>query len=132
MNVVHDHQRVSTLVGTPKEIQDKLRKSHADKVMVLTFEHMNAHVLKTLTENMSNVASSMFEALLTRQDREVVERLADALVPRKPASPRLLKEAMMLARARKAVLDSGDWLTAAEIAQLAGLSATNPSTQPKK
>ena len=132
MNVVHDHQRVSTLVGTPKEIQDKLRKSHADKVMVLTFEHMNAHVLKTLTENMSNVASSMFEALLTRQDREVVERLADALVPRKPASPRLLKEAMMLARARKAVLDSGDWLTAAEIAQLAGLSATNPSTQPNK
>ncbi|MER5532067.1 hypothetical protein ABT075_47110, partial [Streptomyces sp. NPDC002677] len=77
MNVVHDHPGVSTLVGTPKEIQDKLRKSHADKVMVLTFEHMNAHVLKTLAENMSNVASSMFEVLLTRQDREVVELLAD-------------------------------------------------------
>ena len=38
----------------------------------------------------------------------------------------------MLVRARKAVLESGDWLTAAEIAELAGLSTRNPSAQPNK
>lgn len=38
----------------------------------------------------------------------------------------------MLARARKAVLDGTDWLTAAKVAELAGLSATNPSAQPNK
>ncbi len=47
-------------------------------------------------------------------------------------APRLLKEAAMLVRARKAVLESGDWLTAADIAQLAGLSTRNPSAQPNK
>lgn len=38
----------------------------------------------------------------------------------------------MLVQARKAVLESGDWLTAAEVAQLAGLSSRNPSAQPNK
>ena len=38
----------------------------------------------------------------------------------------------MLAQARRAVLESGDWLTAAELAQLAGLSNTNPSAQPNE
>ncbi len=98
MSVVHDHPGVSTLVGTPKQVQDQLRKSHADQVLALTFEHVNAGLLESLVENMSNVASSMFELFLKQQDREVVEHLAEALVPRKPASPRLLKEAMMLAQ----------------------------------
>jgi len=132
MSVVQDHPGVSTLVGTPKEVQDRLRKSHADQVLVLAFEHVNNALLSTVAENMSNVVSSMFELLLKRQDREVVAHLADALVPRKPVSPRLLKEAMMLAQARRAVLESGDWLTAADLAQLAGLSTTNPSAQPNK
>ncbi len=38
----------------------------------------------------------------------------------------------MQVRARKGVLESGDWLTAANIAQLADLSARNPSAQPNK
>ena len=38
----------------------------------------------------------------------------------------------MLVAARKAVLASGDWLNAAELAQLAGLSPRNPSAQPNK
>ena len=46
--------------------------------------------------------------------------------------PRMLKETTMLIRARKAVLANGDWLTAAEVAQLAGLSTRNPSAQPNK
>lgn len=44
----------------------------------------------------------------------------------------LLKEAAMLARSRKAVLEGADWLTAAKLAELAGLSVTNPSAQPNK
>ncbi|NEV00324.1 hypothetical protein FNJ47_32065 [Bradyrhizobium sp. UFLA 03-164] len=38
----------------------------------------------------------------------------------------------MTAEARKAVLESGDWLTAAEIARLTGLSVHHPSAQPNK
>ncbi|MCK1296770.1 MULTISPECIES: hypothetical protein [unclassified Bradyrhizobium] len=41
-------------------------------------------------------------------------------------------EVRMTAEARNAVLESGDWLTAAQIAQISGFSATNPSDQPTK
>lgn len=132
MSVVADHPDVSTLAGTPKEVQARLGKSDADHVLVVTFDHIKPNVFQALAENLTNVASSMFEVLQERQDREALDRLVEVLVPRTPPSPRLLKEAAMLVRARKAVLESGDWLTAAEVAQLAGLSTRNPSAQPNK
>lgn len=132
MSFAADHPGVSTLVGTPKEVRARLGKSQADRVLVMTFDHIRPVALAALEENMANVASSMLEALLHRQDRESLERLAEVLVPRDPPSPRLLKEAGMLVKARRAVLESGDWLTAAQLAELAGLSARNPSAQPNK
>lgn len=132
MSVVADHPGVSTLVGTPKEVRARLGKSQADRVLVMTFDHIRPLALAALEENMANVASSMLEVLLHRQDRESLERLAEVLVPRDPPSPRLLKEAGMLVKARRAVLESGDWLTAAQLAELAGLSSRNPSAQPNK
>ena len=132
MTIVTDHPRVSTLVGTPKEVQARLGRSHADRVLVVAFDRIKPNVFEALAENFTNVASSMFEVLLERNDREALERLAEVLVPRTPPSPRLLKEVAMLVKARKAVLESGDWLTAADIAQLADLSTRNPSAQPNK
>lgn len=132
MNVVIDHPGVSTLVGTPKEVQARLGKSHADQVLLVTFDHIRPRVLEALAANVANVTFSMFELMLERHDRESIERLVDVLMPRTPPSPRLLKEAVMLVQARKAVLESGDWLTAAEVAQLAELSTRNPSAQPNK
>ncbi|OGA58570.1 MAG: hypothetical protein A2710_24010 [Burkholderiales bacterium RIFCSPHIGHO2_01_FULL_64_960] len=132
MSVAAEHSGVSTLIGTPKEVQARLGRSHADRVLVLTFNQIKPTAFDALAENFTNVAASMFEVLLQRQDRESLERLAEVLVPRTPPSPRLLKEAAMLVQTRKAVLESGDWLTAAEVAQLAGLSPRNPSAQPNK
>ena len=132
MNLASGHPGVSTLTGTPKEVQARLGQSHAERVLVLAFDHIQSSDFLTLAENFSNVASSLFEVLRERHDRDSLERLAEVLVPRSPPSPRLLKEAAMLVRARKAVLESGDWLTAAEIAELAGLSTRNPSAQPNK
>jgi hypothetical protein len=132
MIAVQEHPGVSTLSGTPKEVLARLGKSHADRVLVVAFDHIRPTDFEALAENFSNVASSMLEVLLERHERESMERLAQALVPRTPPSPRLLKEAAMLVQARKAVLESGDWLSAADVAQLAGLSARNPSAQPNK
>lgn len=132
MNVAIAHPGVSTLTGTPKEVQARLGKSHANRVLAVAFDDINPNVFRALAENFSNVASSMYDVMLEYQDRESLERLAEVLVPRTPPSPRLLKEAAMLVRARKAVLESGDWLTASEIAQVAGLSTRNPSAQPNK
>src|SRR3989344_3082421 len=104
MSVAAEHSGVSTLIGTPKEVQARLGRSHADRVLVLTFNQIKPTAFDALAENFTNVAASMFEVLLQRQDRESLE----------------------------AVLESGDWLTAAEVAQLAGLSPRNPSAQPNK
>ncbi|MGY2172270.1 hypothetical protein [Pseudomonas gingeri] len=132
MSVVQEHPGVYTLTGTPKEVQTRLGKSHADRVLLVTFEHIKPLAFDALVKNFSQVASSMYEVLAEQHDRASLERLVEVLMPRTPPSPRLLKEAAMLVQARKAVLESGDWLTAAEVAELAGLSPRNPSAQPNK
>lgn len=129
---VTEQSGVSILVGTPKEARASLSRSHADRVLVVSFDHIKPNVFEALAENFANVASSMYEVLQERQDLNSLERLAEVFVTRKPPSPRLLKEAAMLVQARKAVLESGDWLTAADIAQVAQLSTRNPSAQPNK
>ncbi|EIK94779.1 hypothetical protein PMM47T1_19823 [Pseudomonas sp. M47T1] len=129
---VTEQSGVSTLVGTPKEARASLSRSHADRVLVVSFDHIKPNVFEALAENFANVASSMYEVFQERQDLNSLERLAEVFVTRKPPSPRLLKEAAMLVQARKAVLESGDWLTAADIAQVAQLSTRNPSAQPNK
>lgn len=133
MSIRKEHPGVSTLIGTPQEVKTRLDKSHAGQVLVVTFEHPNHQETKFLIENLSNMASSMFRVFQQQhQSRATLERLAEALVPPTPSSPHIIKEMAMLVKARKAVLDSGDWLTAAELAELAQLSTTNPSAQPNK
>lgn len=131
MNDLADYPAVSTLVGTPREVQDGLARTNADRVLVLAFEHVQPNVARNVAESLSTMASSMFDVLAS-QDKESLERLVGLLVPPAPPSPRLLREARMLARVRKAVLESGDWLTAAQVAEAAQLSTRNPSAQPNK
>ncbi len=133
MNTQKEHNGVSTLIGTPKEVRGRLSKSHAEQVLLVSFEHQNHQGTEILFENLSNMASSMYELFQQQQQSHaILERLAEALVPPIPSSPRILKEAAMLVKARKAVLESGDWLSAVELAQLAQLSTANPSAQPNK
>lgn len=133
MSIQKEHPGVSTLIGTPQEVRGRLSKSHAEQVLLVSFEHQNHQGTEVLFENLSNMASSMY-ALFQQQHQSnaTLERLAEALVPPTPTPPRILKEAAMLVKARKAVLESGDWLSAAELAQLAQLSTANPSAQPNK
>jgi hypothetical protein len=106
----------------PERSSSRLGKSHADQVLVVSFEHLSCSGSKIFIENLSSVASSMFGLLQEQQSRNSLQRLAEALVPRTPVPPRLIREAAMLVKARKAVLESGDWLSAAELAQLAQLT----------
>ncbi|MDN8542416.1 antitoxin Xre/MbcA/ParS toxin-binding domain-containing protein [Erwinia sp. ACCC 02193] len=132
MSAIPGSSGIATLVGTPKEIQARLNKSQADRVLAMTFVHQQPGVVETLTENIMNMTVSLLEVLRERQEQSSLERLAEIMLPSAPVSPTLLKEAAMLIQARKAVLESGDWLTAAEVAGLAGFSARNPSAQPHK
>lgn len=119
------------LVGTPREIRSQLEKVKAEKVIVLPIERTDSRRAGLLAQALASVVPFV-EASLGEHDEQTLKALVGALVPKVPPSPTLLKEAAMLARARKAVLDGTDWLTAAKVAELAGLSATNPSAQPNK
>ena len=74
----------------------------------------------------------LISAILRRRDEKTLNSIVELLVPDVATPPHLLVEAGMKAEARRAVLESGDWLTAANVAQIAGLSAINPSAQPNK
>jgi hypothetical protein len=87
MRVLAEHPEVSTLVGSPQEVQAQLGNLQADHVLLVAFDHMKPNVFEALAENFANVASSMFEVLLERHDRESLERLAEVLVPRTPPPP---------------------------------------------
>lgn len=63
---------------------------------------------------------------------ETIQRLVEVMVPLEPVSSTKLHQAKMLMKAKTAVLKSGDWVTASEVADLAQLSASNPSSQPSK
>ncbi|MCD6671697.1 MAG: MbcA/ParS/Xre antitoxin family protein [Burkholderiaceae bacterium] len=121
----------AALVGTPREVRSRLDHSTAEQVIVLPVKSSDARHAGLLAQTLAIVVP-FIDAALHEQNDQTLEALVNAVVPKAPPTPTLLKEAVMLARSRKAVLEGADWLTAAQVAEVAGLSATNPSTQPNK
>lgn len=131
MRIAHQTPAFATLVGTPREVRSRLDGSTAPHVIVVPVEKGDAQHAGLLAQALSSI-TTFLEGALTEQSEQTLKALVNAVVPKLPPPPCLIKEAMMMARARKAVLEGADWLTAAQVAELAGLSATNPSTQPNK
>jgi hypothetical protein len=122
---------VGTVTGTPEQVRTRLSRLHAEQVVALTFEHGNEAAVRVLADTVANLAPLVRSIVERRQD-EAFNVIVEALVPDVPLPQHKLIEARMTAAARKAVLESGDWVTAAQIAEMAGFSASNPSTQPNK
>lgn len=122
---------VGTLTGTPEQVRTGLSRLHAEQVIALTFEHGSEAAVRALADTVANLAPLVRSIVERRQD-EAFRSIIEALVPEVPPPQHKLVEARMTAEARKAVLESGDWLTAAQIAVIAGFSASNPSAQPNK
>ncbi len=127
----HAPSGVGTLAGTPIEIGEQLRHSGAERAIALTFAHESERTVRIIADALGSLAP-MMASLVERRQRETLDKIVDALVPNVVPPEHLMAEARMTARARNAVLASGDWLTAAQIAELAGFSASNLSAQPNK
>ena len=122
---------VYTLTGTPGEIGKQLTRSNAQEAIALTFAHQDAAVAQAVAEALGSLAPLVAD-LVRRRQKEGFTRIVEALVPAMSPPRQMLIEARMAAQARSAVLASGEWLTAAQVAHLAGFSATNPSAQPNR
>jgi hypothetical protein len=120
-----------TFTGTPEQVRKSLDRLGAEQVVALTLEHASAPAVRALAETVVSIAP-LVRTILERRQKELIHSIVEALVPEVPPPQHMLIEARMTAQARKEVLESGDWLTAAQIADVAGFSSTNPSAQPNK
>lgn len=135
MNAVTDdagHVELSMLHGNRSEVMEKLSRSHADHLLVLEVDQLPESAFRVLATNISTLTARMGVLLAEPSERENIEKFAEFFVPQKVPSPRILREARMEATARTAVIESGDWITAAQISGLAGFSSRNTSAQPNK
>ncbi|WP_245262772.1 hypothetical protein [Ensifer sp. BR816] len=130
-NKTAEFSRVGTLTGTPEQVRTGLGRLKAEQVVALTMEHGSESAAKAFAQTVAGLAP-LIGAILKRRQDETFNTIIEALVPEVPPPHHRLLEARMVADARKAVLESGDWLTAAEVAKVAGFSASNPSAQPNK
>ncbi len=131
MTAIHEPTAFAALVGTPREVRSRLDKVKAEQVIVLHVKRADARNAGLLAQMLASVIP-FIETALREQNEQTLKALINAVIPKTPPAPAVLKEAAMRARARTAVLDGADWLTAAKVAELAGLSATKPSSRPNK
>ncbi|WP_449433577.1 hypothetical protein [Pseudomonas putida] len=79
-----------------------------------------------------DMVGRLFAARLEKVADDSIQKIVEVFVPDKPVTSSKLKQALMIAKAKTAVLNSGDWITANDIAGLARFSTANPSSQPSK
>ena len=122
---------VAAITGSPDEVRRQLDGINAGQVVAFTVQSGSAREAGSIVETLVNLAPFLRDILATRH-QHALETIVEALVPKMVPEPHELKEAAMLARARTAVLKTRDWMTAPQIAQVAGLSTINPSVTPGK
>ncbi|MFT3968399.1 MAG: hypothetical protein QM690_21225 [Sphingobium sp.] len=122
---------IEALAGPANEIRERLKGADGDQIVALKLEHGSKGAALALAEAVRLIAPMIVRKLADRESA-TLEKLVDALVPSVPLPEHLLAEARMNAEARKAVLESAEWLNAAQLSKVAGFSGQNPSAQPNK
>lgn len=122
---------IPTITGTPDEVGNKLKVLHNGQVIALVLEHSSEFEVLALKRALDQLVQLLDKSIAV-QNEKTLTSLVETLVPRIPPPPALVKEAAMIARAQRTVLDGADWLTAKQLAEMAGMSDRNPSAQPNK
>jgi hypothetical protein len=132
MSVVRERPSVSSLAGSIEDVRAQLERLGEGNAILLTLSDIQPPALQALAANLKAVTEAMYDALTATHSRRSIDALVDILTPREVASPLAMRQAQAIIGARKGVLESGDFLTAAQVAEATGLSGKNPSSQPRK
>jgi hypothetical protein len=124
-------QQVTPLVmsGTGHDVIELLHKSPNRRTVAVSLA--DDEQLAAAESVFQRVAEFLPQLIEQRQDetlKKFVSIFLTAVAPSKAAR----QQARMLIDAKTAILNSGDFLPATEVAKLAGFSASNPSVQPNK
>ncbi|MGE8063883.1 hypothetical protein [Pseudomonas sp. NPDC089569] len=120
----------SDTVELDRESPDVKIKASEDKV-IITVEVKSQLIADAYVASL-DLFTRVFLAQAEPIPAETISSIVSLMVPKKPVSSTLLREARMLAQAKTEILQSQDWVTSNEIAWLANFSSSNPSSQPNK
>lgn len=130
MNTVHGHADATGIkTGSPRDIPRLVKGMVADQVLVIPLGNATPERASEIALTVGQVVQLVGQNL---QRQDSLEDLVLALLPKRPPEPTQLRALAMQAKARNAILKSGDWMTAKQIAEVAQFSRSNPSAQPSK
>jgi hypothetical protein len=116
------------LIGNLKELSAQVP---AENGVLITVKRASPQALAALVRSLE-LFGQLYSDAMAKLPQETMEQIVNLLVPKEPVSSTALKQAQMVVRAKNAVLQSGDWVKASDIADLAKFSSANPSSQPSK
>lgn len=120
-DVLHN---LSMLFGTPDDVRTKLAQMKGQSIVAFAGSENDVSEAVNVMKMISTVKM--------QRQQDAYKALIEALVSPAPLPLHKFVEAKMTARARNAVFESSEWLTAVQFAEIAGLSKKNPSAQPNK
>ncbi len=119
----------TVIEGSVAELIQELTKSNAPRGVVIAVPNKKQSMAFL---DLVRRISELYPSILEEQEQNALKSIVAALVPNEPVPSSALAQALMNAEARSAVLRSGDFVTASDIAKMAGYSVSNPSSQPIK
>lgn len=117
------------VVGSGREVSAILSRVPSRKTLAITFDNDNE---QSAVEEVYRRVGEFLPQIIRNQRAEKLQEVIKALLPEMSPSHEALQQARMLVDAKVQVIESGDYVRAAEIAKLAGYSENNPSAQPSK
>ena len=117
------------LVGTGSEVSQRLHRSSARRALAVTLPDDEQ---SAVFEDVVRKVTEFLPHIVRQRQKESLEKIVGALLPEIVIPNAALVQARMMVDAKSRILQSGDFLSAVEIAKLAGYSEKNPSAQPNK
>jgi hypothetical protein len=124
----HNHWDVQE--GSAREIAPKLRNSDAHALVFVS--HGIEDSRTRIKFEALKQAYELIEELIHAKEGGQWKALIDALTPEIPLTPNRVVEARMFAQAMREILEGSDFVRAADIADVAHFSKTNPSSRPNR
>jgi hypothetical protein len=124
-----DKVRSSVLSGTGRDVIRQLTRSPERRTVAVTFTDDEQGAA---AERVIHQVVEFLPQLIQDRQEETLKKVVNVLLSDVTPSKAAREQARMLIDAKTAILNSGDFLPATEVARLAGFSASNLSVQPNK
>lgn len=121
--------RSAVLSGTGREVVRQLNRSPERRTVAVTFANDEQGAA---AERVIHQVVEFLPQLIQERQEETLKKVVNVLLTDVTPSKAAREQARMLIEAKTAILNSGDFLPATEVARLAGFSSTNLSVQPNK